>query len=230
MSEKNSKYKYFEKLERKKVSHNWINYVWKLFSFLGEKFYKKYPPLRIHPSGNSYLNLGAGGEIKNGFVNADFYRFNKLYSNQRSEWFLDITKNLKCYNSYWDGIYLSHVNEHLTYIQNYKLFLELFRIIKPGCILRIIIPDLDTYLSWENKITDCKNKMNRYGSLPEAISNLTQNHQHISIWNYNLLKDVLTEIGFSKVSKVSFNVGEDKNLLIDNQDKEWESFYCEAIK
>jgi predicted SAM-dependent methyltransferase len=44
---------------------------------------------------------------------------------------------------------------------------------KPGGVLRIVVPDLDRYLRW-NALKAVEKKMNRYSSLPEAISNLTQ--------------------------------------------------------
>ena len=225
-----SKYQHFKILEKKKIFPSWKIFIWKFFSFLGENFYKKKPPLIIHLSNKMYLNLGAGDEIKEGFVNADFYRFHKLFTKNNSEWFIDLSKTLNCKNDYWDGIYLCHVSEHLTYVDNYKILKELLRVIKPGCVLRIVVPDLNTYLKYEQNKDNFDNRMNEYNSLPEAISCLTQNHQHMSVWNYDLMKEVLIEIGFSKVEKVKFGLGKNEDLIIDHKSKEWESFYCEAIK
>ena len=64
----------------------------------------------------------------------------------------------------------------------------------------MIVPDLDRYLQW-NEIRDQEPKMNRYYSLAEAVSNLTQNHLHIAVWNFDLLAEVLKEAGFSDVNR-----------------------------
>ena len=56
--------------------------------------------------------------------------------------------------------------------------------------------------------------MNRYKSLPEAICNLTQNHLHMSVWNYDLMKEVLEGVGFKNVQKTSYKKGMMDELLV----------------
>ena len=43
-------------------------------------------------------------------------------------------------------------------------------------------------------------------------------------------EEVLEEIGFKEVKKVSLMEGSDKDLLVDNPSHEWQSLYCEAVK
>lgn len=221
----------FKTLEKSKLSFGGFSYfVWRFFGFIGNNFYKKYPPSRIlGPSNKRLLNLGAGWTRKKGFVNADFYRFHQQFGKLKLDWMLDITKPLKCKDNFWDGIILEHTNEHISYVDNYHLFCELYRTLKSGGILRLIMPDLDIYLKYKLNCNKSK-KMNRYKSLPEAISNLTQSHLHLSTWNYDLLEEVLQEIGFKKIKKVSFMEGSEKELIIDRQSHQWQSLYCEAIK
>ena len=65
---------------------------------------------------------------------------------------------------------MEHTNEHILYSDNYNLLKELFRTMKPGGVIRIVVPDLDKYLEW-NDLRKTVSKMGRYKSLPEAICN-----------------------------------------------------------
>ncbi|MEQ9008602.1 MAG: hypothetical protein RLP12_12005 [Ekhidna sp.] len=205
--------------------------IWDLFSMLGDTFFKSPPP--VSPPeiyhGLKLLNLGAGAVKLEGFVNADFYRLHKIWSPDRPDWMLDITKPICCPDNYWDGVLIEHTNEHILYSQNYDLFSELYRTLKPNSIVRIVVPDLDKYLDWSD-LRKAEPKMNRYASLPEAISNLAQNHAHVSVWNFQLLKDMLTEIGFIDVRRMNFLEGNMPELLKDSPRHVWQSVYLEAKK
>ena len=100
------------------------------------------------------------------------------------------------------------------------MFTELLRTMKPGGVLRIVVPDLDKYLDWEN-LKNTVPKMNRYQSLPESISNLTQNHLHVSVWNFDLMSEVLNEVGFTNITKTSFMKGMMPELLVDAENHQW---------
>ncbi len=219
----------FKLLEATKVKGGLKDYVWTLFGWLGHNFFRKKPPVIISESGLNLLNLGAGDTKIEGFVNADFYRLHKLFSNSKVDWMLDLTKPIDCDENYWNGILIEHVNEHLHYSQNYMLFKELFRILRSEGVLRIVVPDLDHYLSW-GEIRTVESKMDRYKSLAEAISNLTQNHAHISTWNKELLQEVLEDIGFVDVIETKYGVGSRQELLQDSKKHPWQSLYLEAKK
>lgn len=219
----------FRRLESKKLSHRSLKrHIWDICSFIGNLFFRKYPPDIKDENGMRYLNLGAGEVIKDGFVNADFYRLHKIFVLPKTYWMLDLTKPIKCKDNWWDGIHLEHVNEHLHYLHNLELLKEIYRTLKPGGTLRICLPDLDKYLDW-NKIKNYDKKMSRYASLAEAISNLTQNHLHLSIWNFSLFKEVLETIGFVEVNKRKFGDSSIKTFT-DAPNHKWQSLYIEAKK
>jgi len=136
---------------------------------------------------------------------------------------------MKCHDNYWDGVIIEHTNEHILYSDNYNMFTELLRTMKPGGVLRIVVPDLDKYLDWEN-LKNTVPKMNRYQSLPESISNLTQNHLHVSVWNFDLMSEVLNDVGFTNITKTSFMKGMMPELLVDAENHQWQSLYIEAKK
>ncbi len=218
----------FKKLEEPRLyTHGFSQSVWRMFGIIGNAFFKSYPPAKN--TDKNLLNLGSGSINLSEFVNADFYRLHKLFSRDRADWMLDITKPLKCEDNFWDGVLMEHTNEHILYSDNYNLLKELFRTMKPGGVIRIVVPDLDKYLEW-NDIRKTVPKMDRYKSLPEAICNLTQNHLHMSVWNYDLMKEVLSSVGFTDIQKTTFKKGMMEELLVDCENHEWQSLYIEGRK
>ncbi len=221
----------FVELENKKRIPGIKAYLWYLSSFAGNIFFNKpAPDIRLQ-NGNHLLNLGCGSNHIKDWVNADFYRLHNLFWNRKllPDWMVDLTKPLNCGNDYWDGVLIEHVNEHLLFSHNLNLFKEVYRILKPGGVCRVIVPDLDRYLRWR-ELREVEPKMSRYKSLPEAISNLTQNHKHVSVWNFELLSEVLNNVGFTNIERCEFNSALLSEMKVDTESHKWESLYVEAQK
>ena len=223
-------FKRFSTLEKPRLyTHGFSKSIWRFFGVIGDMFFKSYPPKKVDTSQKNLLNLGSGSVDLKNFINADFYRLHKIWSKNKADWMLDITKPMKCLDNYWDGVLIEHTNEHILYTENYNLLSELYRTMKPGAVLRIVVPDLDKYLDW-NSLKETVPKMNRYHSLPEAICNLTQNHLHVSARNFDLMNELLCEIGFTDITKTSFMNGFMPELLVDSENHQWQSLYLEAKK
>ena len=204
--------------------------MWLFAGYIGNIFFRKSPP-DIKSSGRVLINLGCGETFHKDWINADFYRLqNYIFRRHlRPNWMLDLSKPLKCKSNFVDAIFMEHTNEHLLYSENYNLIREIYRILKKGGVLRICVPDLDKYLNWEVEKINYE-KMARFSSLPEAISSLTQNHLHKSVWNSKLLTELLKEFDFQHVYSSKFNSSKFEYLNIDDISHEWESLYIEAIK
>jgi hypothetical protein len=71
--------------------------------------------------------------------------------------------------------------------------------------------------------------MNRYSSLPEAISNLTQNHLHISVWDSSLMTELLEDIGYTEIVESKYGLSK-VTEFVDSPNHEWQSLYVEAKK
>lgn len=221
----------FQTLEGCRVHFGLKKFLWTFFGRIGNKFFSTEPPKTITINGSILLNLGCGDRRLEGWVNADFYRlYHFLWQRERlPDWMVDISKPLHCKDNFWDGILIEHVNEHILYSQNLKLFSEIFRVLKPDGVLRIVVPDLDRYLNWAD-LRSTEPKMARYGSLAEAVSNLTQNHAHASVWNEALLNEVLSAIGFIGIQKKEYRVSSNHLMAVDAEGHRWESLYMEARK
>lgn len=103
------------------------------------------------------VNLGCGGSTPAGWLNVDFGPGAKLSKVPilrhvskrvlRHEWdasiFIhDLRKPLPWTGNTVGKIYSSHTLEHLTRSDGERLIFETFRVLKPGGILRIVVPDL----------------------------------------------------------------------------------------
>tara|TARA_R110002126_G_scaffold25583_5_gene87490 strand:- start:7652 stop:8311 length:660 start_codon:yes stop_codon:yes gene_type:complete len=205
--------------------------IWNVCGKIGHTLFRRSPPDKRHACGLRLLNLGCGSKLYDGWINADFYRLHQILTRHplRPDWMLDLTRRFHCDNDVFDGVYLEHVNEHLLYTQNFDMLSEVFRTMKPGGTLRIAVPSLTRYLDW-NELKDQHPKFARYESLPEALSNLAQNHLHMSIWDASLMFELLGTIGFTDLREAEFGESAIPTLAADGESHRWESLYIEATK
>ena len=196
--------------------------LFEMRSFLGRLFFNSKPNLT---NGENYLNLGCGGNIVSGFINADFYRgFRFWRKNKRNlEWQLDFRYPLKCDDNIFNGIYSEHTLEHLYPDQALSLLIELNRILKKGSIIRLTVPDIKKYINFYNKEYENidSDSFKKYATGCSAIRNITQNYFHVSAWDFEELERYLKQAGFRDIKEKSVNDGDDHELLIDIKDRAW---------
>ena len=105
------------------------------------------------------LNLGCGPQVVDGWVNVDYALGARLATNPilkpvirklkffRVDWdprihIHDLTKPLPWKDETVDVCYTSHTVEHMSRAEGASLVREAFRILKPGGVLRVIVPDI----------------------------------------------------------------------------------------
>ncbi|MEZ6015971.1 MAG: methyltransferase domain-containing protein [Planctomycetota bacterium] len=186
------------------------------------------PPTLRHATGLRLLNLGCGERFLPGWVNADYFKPQQwLRGRRKPDWIVDVTAPLPAPSGTFDGVLLEHVNEHLTYSANLRLLREVARILRPGGTLRVVVPALERYLEWpEARLREPK--LARFASLPEALSSLTQNHQHRSVWDTALMCETLTALGFVNVRSCAHRDSECAALAAEAESHAWESVQVEA--
>lgn len=84
------------------------------------------------------LNVGCGGRRHPDWCNID------LESSGPDVILCDIRNGLPFPNSSFEFVYHSHVLEHLSLVQAYKLIKECHRVLVPGGMLRVAVPDLES--------------------------------------------------------------------------------------
>jgi SAM-dependent methyltransferase len=199
-------------------------------------------PLLLSPTTRHLVNMGSGERTIEGFINIDFFLTRGI------DYGADLRYPLKINSNVVAGIFCEHTLEHLTFSEGKNLLRECYRILKPGGIIRIAVPDLSIFLShycaedqawfydWERLMfsssADAERAKRRLNTPMEAISFVTQEYGHVSCWDFATLKVFLEQCNFREISKKSFMQGADKTLLIDldSEDRKFISLYVEAVK
>ena len=193
-----------------------------LISFIGGVLSPK-----IRKTQNKYIQLGCGSELKENFDNLDFYpmRFKEIGNFKHI--YHDLRRPLPYENEKFEGAFSEHTLEHLYYDEALNLLKEIKRILKPGAIFRCTVPDLEKYIDFYNgNLSD--NFFNKFSFKAQALYNLTQNYEHKSVWDYELLSKKITEVGFKDVCKKKYKDGENSNLLLDLESRRSETLYIEC--
>jgi predicted SAM-dependent methyltransferase len=201
-----------------------------IVSLIGRYFLKRKSKI-ILSCAPLLLDLGAGPNYTEGWTHVDFYslrlRFWKKSLGRKPEIETDLRYPLNCLDNIADGVYSGHTLEHLYPNQAYQLLIEIFRVLKPKCWLRINVPDLKRAVDFYNG----KISIPEFKYKAQAISNLTQNWGHHSVWDEELLSRVLEIAGFINIRRVEFGKeGTDKRLIKEEEVRRIETLVLEAQK
>jgi predicted SAM-dependent methyltransferase len=172
------------------------------------------------------LNIGAGGDIKEGWRNMDIMFALPDY--------IDITKRLPFEDNSVDFIYTSHTVEHTTTPDAVRFFGEALRILKPEGILRVAVPSADKiydladgpYLKWHGQSGFGD------GSKRGAVRSILLDHGHLSAWNHSILESCLFAAGFDpdKIYSCDISELEGHGKVIGDHNNKIETIIMEAIK
>ena len=131
----------------------------------------------------------------------------------------DILKGLPVPDNSCDGIYCSHVLEHLS-LDDFQLALKnTFKLLKKGGIFRLVVPDLEiearNYVDGLNRkdsmasISFMENtllgKKSRQKNIKAFITSFYGNSNHLWMWDYNSLSCQLKINGFKDIRRCEFN-------------------------
>lgn len=198
-------------------------------TFLGRLVYHRPPPL----AEQNFLNLCCGPNCYPGWINADFYfsKSMKIFrpKEKKPNWRIDLRSPLRCPDGVIDGVFSEHTLEHINFADARRLLSELHRVMKPGAAIRIAVPDLEKYVDFYGARGQGEFQ-GLFSSGAEAIAYLTQDHYHLSVWDYELLARELASAGFADIAKCAFGAGQFKPVLKDDPKHVWETLYVEARK
>ena len=139
----------------------------------------------------------------------------------------DIVNGLRITDNSCDGIFCSHVLEHLCHADLIIAINNTYKMLKPGGIFRMVLPDMEFYCneylsSLKNNKSDACFKLmqdsllgskNRKKGFLNFIQSFYGNANHLWMWDYNSLSNVLLDAGFKKIRRCEFNDCEDKMFL-----------------
>lgn len=140
------------------------------------------------------INLGCGQRPLPGFINVDARDIPGIeYPNTRVE-------DLSCFHdNYADHIYACHVLEHVPRSLTFHVLCEWSRVLKPGGMLRVAVPDWDATVEYYNKTGDLENLLNWIYGGREYPENW-----HYRIFNFQALRTLLAEAGFKRIRKYNW--------------------------
>lgn len=148
-------------------------------------------------------------------------------------------------NNSCDGIYCSHVLEHLSLEDCRVVLKNTYNMLKKEGIFRFVIPDLDVFI---NKYLEEKSlnrpdalynflknthlgQIKRDKGLKGLLADFLGNSKHLWMWNKESMNNELEKAGFVKIRECSFNDCEDKMFkLVENSERFNNSIAFECIK
>lgn len=186
------------------------------------------------------VNVGVGPFGKPGWVNVDAFPapgVNCVYDCRRSLPFPDASVRV---------IYTEHFFEHLDYQEEVPSFLaECHRVMRPGGLLRIIVPDMELYLQayceddWsalerirplEQGRVDAHVRCS-YSTRMELLNVVfRQGSQHKYAYDFETLGLTLSRHGFSRIERSRFGESRVPEACLDHPARRSESLYVEALR
>lgn len=137
--------------------------------------------------------------------------------------YLDVTKRFPYSDETFDFVFSCHMLEHLFVHKAQACIAEIFRVLKPGGICRVVVPDLDKIVADYNpdqpelflkRIFECD------------VRSRNAHHWH---YNANSLLRLLRDAGFHEAYQCAYRQGRCPDLeSLDNRADE--SLFVEAIK
>lgn len=210
------------------------------------------------------INIGCGKNPTDGWLNFDnspsivlanspfkYYIariFNFLNKKQieNIEWnkkkkisFVDARKKIPLPDNSVECVYTSHMIEHLSKEESVVFLKETLRVLEPGGVLRVVVPDLKLAVNSYIKTQDADAFMENILLAPPPFNNLKQKislfftgyRHHQWMYDEKSLSKLIDKIGFSKV--FICKAGKTKILNPENLDlyeRSEESIYVEGIK
>jgi predicted SAM-dependent methyltransferase len=140
-------------------------------------------PLRLH--------LGSGGNNLPGWVNIDLV-------GARADVAWDLRRPLPFADRQADAVFLEHVLEHMTVAEGMAVLRHAFRVLAPGGVIRVGVPDAGlyarSYAGGDRTIDELRpGRPTRMLALGEVF----QEHGHVSAWDGETLALVVDSVGFA---------------------------------
>jgi predicted SAM-dependent methyltransferase len=157
-------------------------------------------------SGLKKLQLGAGGNALDGWLNSDLFP-------RPHEIFVDVSRPLPFADRSFDYVFSEHQIEHILYPDGVLMLRECFRVLKPGGVLRIATPDLERILGlYAAEKTDVQQRYIRFVTdsfIPETsdyaacfvVNQDMRGWDHKFIYDFATLAQEMHRAGFVDVSR-----------------------------
>ena len=138
--------------------------------------------------------------------------------------YLDMRRKFPFSDQTFDFVFSAHALEHLTPAHAQHCVREVYRVLRPGGLFRLSVPDLDRAVrEFDPQEPE---KLVELFFVPDQRRSKNQHH-----WMYNAvsMERLLRSAGFGEVARCEFRKGRCEDLeLLDN--REHESLFMEAVR
>jgi predicted SAM-dependent methyltransferase len=152
-----------------------------------------------------YLHLGCGLEYKEGWLNIDLFH---PWQHQDLRW--NLLNGLPFRSASAEAVFHEHLLEHVSLESALRLMRETYRVLKPGGIVRVGVPDAGRYIqSYASEEQDIISKLKP--GRPTALIALQEVfywHGHKTMYDEESLSLLLEDAGFRSVQFKPFGVSE----------------------
>ena len=170
------------------------------------------------------LNIGCGDNTKDDYVNIDYSCKKCLH--------LDLRESLPFDDQSVSIVYSEHFLEHLLEQYALQFLRESYRILIPGGLFSVGVPDgqvlLESYANGQEikdfKILDLPDVFPGNPTRMQIVNLMFRGFGHKYMYDYETLQRILTSIGFTNIYKRSFDPSIDSE-----QRRDW-TIYVDAYK
>lgn len=141
------------------------------------------------------LHLGCGNERKDGWVNVDLVLAN-------ADLYWDLRNGIPFPDRSVDAIFHEHLLEHIPKRDGLRLSVECLRVLKPGGVLRIVVPDAG--IAIRGYVRDGERYVGPFPTGLMAIESLFYDDRHISMFDSETLLLLLRAAGFCEAEQQEF--------------------------
>ena len=179
------------------------------------------------------VNIGCGPFGKDGWINLDLFPAPGVTARVDARWGLPLA------DASTKGIHVEHYFEHLEpNLERPRFLAECLRCLRPGGILRIVVPDMRKYIEayiapgWEVLNTvGCggERPQDTFGTKIEALNHVfVQDGEHYGGFDSEYLRRTLQKAGFDDIEEVGWRAGRFPGGAIDREQHASYSLYMEA--
>ncbi len=215
-------------------------------------YVKKNRRIRTVKNSPVKINLGCGLAVAKGWINVDgslnaliaqlpamhklsyrvsganrYYTCTEYCSLLKEHQFVhhDLSYGIPFENESVDFVYSSHFLEHLFKKEAAHILQEAYRVLKPGGIIRICVPDLAYAISlYANG--EKEKMLDNYFFVEDRESYFAR---HKYMYDFDILKNMLEQTGFKEILRCSYCQGKTPDThLLDNRPED--TLFIEAIK